>query len=70
MVVLVELRRGDLQTSTKAEMVWLGGWKSASTSPGVRNPCFLPSNAPPDQNLESCSTIGQIFPLILYRMRY
>jgi hypothetical protein len=27
MVVLVELRRGDLQTSTKAEMVWLGKWK-------------------------------------------
>src|ERR1700680_2053401 len=40
--------------------------KVPSTSPGVRNTSFLPSNVPPDQKVEFCSTIGQIFPLILY----
>src|SRR5216684_3606643 len=40
--------------------------KVPSTNPGVRNTSFLPSNVLPDQKVEFCSTIGQIFPLILY----
>src|SRR5438552_17714960 len=39
--------------------------KLPSTSPGVRNASFFPSKVPPDQKVEFCSSIGQIFPLIL-----
>jgi hypothetical protein len=64
MVVLVELRHGDLNPNANSEVKSLREWNEPRTSPGVRKTCVFPSKAPPDQNVEFCSSMGQIFPLI------
>jgi hypothetical protein len=65
MVILMELWRGNEDTTTNAEMDPLRQRKTARHQSGVMNTCFLASNVPPDQKVEFCSSIGEILPLIL-----
>jgi hypothetical protein len=65
MVVLVGLGYGDLHTTAMLRWSRSASGKLPSTSPGVRKTSFFPSSVPPDQNVEFCSSTGQILPLIL-----
>ena len=65
MIVLVKPRHGDLQPTADGQMQPLRQWKAAQYESRRQEDLFFPSNVPPDQNVEFCSIIGQIFPLIL-----